>query len=79
MRADGMVVSRRAGKIKCFTGVDDPYEEPPNAEIVLEHVRPGGTPNTPDDMAATIVDYLMEQGFLGSDQALLNPSASNGG
>lgn len=54
----------RAGKIECFTGVNDPYEIPSSPEIVLNHVRPDGTPNTPDDMAASILDYLDQHGIL---------------
>lgn len=56
--------SDRAGKIKCFTGVDDPYETPNSPEIVLEYVQPDGSANTPDDMAATILDYLEQHGIL---------------
>jgi len=36
--AKGMYRQAREGKIKNFTGVDDPYEEPLNAEIVLDTV-----------------------------------------
>ena len=32
----GLYKAARAGKIKVFTGVDDPYEEPNAAEIVLD-------------------------------------------
>ena len=32
----GMYKKAREGIIKDFTGVDDPYEEPPNPEIVIE-------------------------------------------
>lgn len=32
----GMYKKAREGIIKEFTGVDDPYEEPPNPEIVIE-------------------------------------------
>ena len=32
----GLYKLARAGKIKCFTGIDDPYEEPLNAEITLD-------------------------------------------
>jgi len=32
----GMYKKARQGIIKDFTGVDDPYEEPPNPELVLE-------------------------------------------
>jgi sulfate adenylyltransferase len=50
----------RAGEIKGFTGVDDPYEPPARPEIVLH------TSNcTPSDNARTIVTYLMETGLLG--------------
>jgi adenylylsulfate kinase-like enzyme len=30
------VQAARAGKIKNFTGIDDPYEEPDAAEIVVD-------------------------------------------
>ena len=32
----GLYKKARAGEIKGFTGIDDPYEEPKNAELVLE-------------------------------------------
>ena len=32
----GLYAKAFAGEIKGFTGVDDPYEEPPHAEIVLD-------------------------------------------
>ena len=32
----GLYAMARAGKIKGFTGIDDPYEEPENAEIVID-------------------------------------------
>ena len=66
----------RAGKIRCFTGVDDPYEPPPRAEIVLQHTRPDGSLNTPDDMAAEIVDYLQEHHFLQDRSCASNGTAS---
>ena len=31
----GLYKKARAGEIKGFTGIDAPYEEPPNAEFVL--------------------------------------------
>ena len=67
----------RAGKLKCFTGIDDPYEVPPKAEIVLEYLRPDGALNTPDDMAAAIVDYLHDHGFLPPD-AVRSCTSNNG-
>jgi adenylylsulfate kinase len=32
----GLYKKARAGEIKEFTGIDAPYEEPPNAEIVID-------------------------------------------
>ncbi|MFW9878621.1 MAG: adenylyl-sulfate kinase, partial [Candidatus Thorarchaeota archaeon] len=32
----GMYVKARAGEIKDFTGIDHPFEEPDNAEIIVE-------------------------------------------
>ena len=32
----GLYAKARAGEIKNFTGIDDPYEEPENAEITLD-------------------------------------------
>ena len=49
----------RAGIIKGFTGVDDPYEAPLNPEITL---LTGTT--TPQHNAEIIMEYLIAQGFL---------------
>lgn len=35
----GLYKKARAGIIKGFTGVDDPYEEPPNPEVRLKLVQ----------------------------------------
>ncbi|KAI5082806.1 hypothetical protein GOP47_0002549 [Adiantum capillus-veneris] len=59
----GLYKLARAGKIKGFTGVDDPYEEPPNSEIVME-LSEGKCP-TPAEMAIQLLSYLEERGFLG--------------
>ncbi len=55
----GMYVKARLGKIKGFTGIDDPYEPPVNAEIRLRT-----TGCSPDDNARSIIDYLVGKGFL---------------
>lgn len=47
------------GKPMGFTGVDDPYEEPIDPEIVL-----AGVGVTPEDNARQIITYLDEQGYL---------------
>ncbi|MDQ1696168.1 MAG: sulfate adenylyltransferase, partial [Frankiaceae bacterium] len=32
----GLYAKARAGEIKGFTGIDDPYEEPTDAELVID-------------------------------------------
>ena len=54
----GLYKLARAGKIKGFTGVDDPYEEPENAEIVLEARHADGSLRCPQEMAAQVMCYL---------------------
>ncbi|CAM4153543.1 adenylyl-sulfate kinase [Nocardia ninae] len=49
----GMYAKARAGEIRGFTGIDDPYESPTEAELVL---RPGD--GDPAAMAATILARL---------------------
>ncbi|WP_137726255.1 adenylyl-sulfate kinase [Prescottella subtropica] len=49
----GMYAKARAGEITGFTGVDDPYEAPGNAEVVL---RPDD--GDPVAQAAKIMEYL---------------------
>ena len=49
----GLYKKAFAGEIKEFTGVSDPYEEPLNAEIVLETEN-----ETPEESAQKLIDYL---------------------
>ncbi|KAF5958340.1 hypothetical protein HYC85_005565 [Camellia sinensis] len=58
----GLYKLARAGKIRGFTGIDDPYEPPLNAEIVLQ--PKGGVCSSPRDMAETVMSYLEEEGYL---------------
>ena len=62
----GLYKAARAGKIKGFTGIDDPYEEPLCAEIVMEVAKEGGdgTLAAPEKMAAAIIAVLEEKGYL---------------
>jgi adenylylsulfate kinase len=55
----GLYKKARAGEIKGFTGIDDPYEAPEKAEIVIdtEKVSAG-------DAAQQILSYLEERGYL---------------
>jgi adenylylsulfate kinase len=52
----GLYAKARAGEIKEFTGVSDPYEPPENPEIVLETEE-----QTPEESAAAIIAYLDER------------------
>jgi sulfate adenylyltransferase len=58
----GMYARARRGEIKGFTGIDDPYEEPFNPEIVLETVAV-----SPEDNGHKIINYLKERGYLSSE------------
>ncbi len=55
----GMYSLARSGKIKEFTGVDDPYESSPSPEIVLDTVSLSAHEN-----AQRIMSYLTERGRL---------------
>lgn len=59
--AKGMYAQARAGKIKNFTGIDDPYEPPLNAEITIDT-----TAQTAEENADKILALLIEKGFVSS-------------
>ena len=48
-----------AGEVENFTGVSDPYEEPLNAEIVVDTDR-----QTPEESLAVILSYLERNGYV---------------
>ena len=55
----GLYKKARAGEIKNFTGIDAPYEAPPNAEIVVN------TDNeTLEESADNVLKYLEEKGII---------------
>jgi adenylylsulfate kinase len=56
----GLYKKARAGEIKNFTGIDDPYEEPDNPELTLDAA---GLP--PDALAEQVIDYLKSSGRIG--------------
>uniref|UniRef100_A0A061RXC0 Adenylyl-sulfate kinase n=1 Tax=Tetraselmis sp. GSL018 TaxID=582737 RepID=A0A061RXC0_9CHLO len=60
----GLYKAARAGKIKGFTGIDDPYEEPLNPEITVEVKDEGGNMTSPEVMAQKILSYLDSKGYL---------------
>lgn len=55
----GLYKKARAGEIKHFTGISDPYETPLAAELVL----PGGD-ETVEALAARVIDELSRRGVL---------------
>jgi adenylylsulfate kinase len=60
----GLYKLSRAGALKGFTGVDDPYEEPDNPEIQVEATNAAGDFIPPDCMANPLITYLEQNGFL---------------
>ncbi len=55
----GMYARARAGLLKGFTGVDDPYEIPENNELTIDT-----TSITPDEAAHEILLYIGQKGFI---------------
>ena len=56
----GLYAKARAGVIKEFTGISDPYETPSDAEIVIDTAD-----FTPDEAAQEIILYLEREGYIG--------------
>jgi adenylylsulfate kinase-like enzyme len=57
--AKGLYARAFAGEIKNFTGVDDPYEEPDDAEVVADTVA-----LTPDESVALVMAELERIGVV---------------
>jgi adenylylsulfate kinase len=55
----GLYKKARAGQIKGFTGIDDPYEAPEKPEILIETEKTNAL-----EAAQTILRYLEERGYL---------------
>ena len=55
----GLYKKAREGIIKGFTGIDDPYEEPTNAEIVIKTSE-----LSIEESTNKILDYLGEKGII---------------
>jgi adenylylsulfate kinase len=55
----GLYKKALAGEIKNFTGIDDPYEEPVNPEIIIH-----SDSETPEESAARIVTRLEVLGYV---------------
>jgi adenylylsulfate kinase len=55
----GLYKKARAGQLKNFTGIDDPYEAPEKPEILIETEK-----HQPQDAAKLILEYLERHGYL---------------
>jgi len=56
----GLYAKARAGILKEFTGISDPYEEPKDAEVVINTGEV-----TPEEAAQEIILHLEREGFIG--------------
>jgi sulfate adenylyltransferase len=68
--AKGLYAKARAGILKEFTGISDPYEPPEAPTVVLDTER-----STPDEAAMRIIDHLRAEGYLATpatDRPLAN-------
>jgi sulfate adenylyltransferase len=63
----GLYAKARAGIVKQFTGISDPYEPPTDAEVVIDTHE-----MTPEESAQEIFLYLEREGFIGGSS---QPSA----
>ena len=57
----GLYAKARAGVLKEFTGISDPYEEPKDAEVVIDTAE-----LTPEEAAQEIILHLEREGFVGA-------------
>ena len=56
----GLYAKARAGVLKEFTGISDPYEEPTDADIVIDT-----TSITPEEAAQDVILHLEREGYIG--------------
>mgnify|MGYP001203682767 CR=1 FL=1 len=57
----GLYAKARAGVLPAFTGISDPYEEPADAEVVVDTSQ-----LSPDEAVGRILDYLRAEGWVTS-------------
>ncbi len=55
----GLYKKARAGELKGFTGIDDPYEAPEKAELVLDSDNKGI-----DELSNEVIAYLKSSGYI---------------
>jgi sulfate adenylyltransferase len=56
----GLYAKARAGILKEFTGISDPYEEPKDAEVTINTAD-----LSPEEAAQEIILHLEREGFIG--------------
>jgi len=56
----GLYKKARAGELKGFTGIDDPYEGPTAPELTID-----ATKTSPQEATVQVLDYLRKHGLLG--------------
>jgi sulfate adenylyltransferase len=61
----GLYAKARAGIVKEFTGISDPYEVPQNAEVVINTAE-----LSPEEAAQEIILHLERQGYIGANGSL---------
>lgn len=64
----GLYKKALAGEIKNYTGVDDPYEEPLNPEVIVETDK-----ETPEESVRKVIRRLEELGYLVSEGGVYTP------
>ena len=55
----GLYKKARAGELKNFTGIDDPYEAPVKPELTID-----ATNTSPQEATLQLLDYLKKQGIV---------------
>ena len=60
----GLYAKARAGILKEFTGISDPYEEPTDAEVTVDTGEA-----SPEEAAQEIILHLEREGFVGINGA----------
>ena len=58
----GLYAKARAGIVKEFTGISDPYESPADAEVTIDT-----TEVSPDEAAQQIILHLEREGYIGAE------------
>ncbi len=55
----GLYAKARAGQLTGMTGIDDPYEEPVDADLVIDT-----TSMSVGEAVGVVIDYLTENGWV---------------